>query len=68
MDWVVECVACLLTWMSPALLLRVCSLDTTSAGRPTVPPRLLKMFLVTCIYTGIKVVGWFGEIHIIGLG
>ena len=68
MDLVVESVACSPTWKSPALLLRVCSQDTTSAGRPTVPPRLLKLFLVTHIYTGIKVVGWFGEIYIIGLG
>merc|ERR1719431_1113764 len=68
MDWVVESVACSPTWMSPALLLLVGSQDTTSAGRPTVPPWLLKMFLVTCIYTGIKVAGLFGEIYIIGLG
>merc|ERR1719347_1092254 len=65
MDLMVGCVACSPTWMSPALMLLVCSQDTTSAGKPTVHPLLLRMFLMTHIYAGLEVVGWFGKICVI---
>merc|ERR1719312_1837564 len=64
MDWTVGCVAYSPTWMSPALMLLACSQDTISAGKPTVHPLLLRMFLMTHIYAGLEVVVWFGKIYI----
>ena len=68
MDWTVGCVAYSPTWMSPALMLLACSQDITSAGKPTVHPLLLRMFLVTHIYIGLGGGLVWENIYFIGLG